>query len=254
MTLYESIPRRRSFTSFIQEPLEASVIDGLVDFLSDSVPPVDDIDWNFDTLPYVDMVRIADREPGVKAPHYLVLRAERKEGCLQNCGYLGERAVLYLTSLGIATRWQGSITVGEDFPDTLPYVTAIAFGRSSEPFRSEEDLQLLVRLPMKKLCFGQYQPFQSMIEAARLAPSAYNRQPCVYVGDNQGKLHVYRKKALLNHPIVSALSCIDTGVALAHLQIAAEAEGKQYAITRLYAKPAFKSYIYQFTLGEAAAN
>ena len=150
MTLYDSIFQRRSFSSFIQEPLDASVIDGLVDFLSDSVAPIDDIDWNFDTLPYIDMVRIAEREPGIRAPHYLVLRAERKEGCLQNCGYLGERAVLYLTSLGIGTHWLGSVTIGEDFPDTLPYVIAIAFGRSEEAFRSASDLQKLTRFPMKK--------------------------------------------------------------------------------------------------------
>ena len=179
MSVFDLIIKRRSASSFIDEPLEDEIIEKLVDYISGLEPPVPDIDWNFDTLPYLDLLKIARSEPGIKAPHYLVLRAERKNFSLQNSGYIGQLAVLYLTGLGISTRWQGSIAVprANDFPETLPYVTTIAFGRSEEPFRSSPDQA--ERLPLKKLAYGFSEPFKEIIEAARLAPSSYNRQPCV---------------------------------------------------------------------------
>ncbi|NLO48977.1 MAG: hypothetical protein GX111_11780 [Clostridiales bacterium] len=244
----DEIIKRRSFSSFIDEPLDERLIEDLVDFISGLTPPVQDIDWNFDTLPYLDLIRISRNEPGVKAPHYLVLRAERKNFSLQNSGYIGEMAALYLTRLGIATRWQGSVTVSamDDFPDSLPFVSAIAFGRSDEPFRAstaEAD-----RLPMKKIAFGKYERFIPMLEAARLAPSAFNLQPCAYVADDRGRLHCYRKKPFLNNPRTSYIQCLDSGAALAHLEIAAKEMELSPSLIRLTPEPAFKNLIYQATL------
>lgn len=248
MNVFELIIRRRSASSFTDEPLEDEIIEKLVDYISGLEPPVPDIDWNFDTLPYLDMVKIARNEPGIKAPHYLVLRAERKNFSLQNSGYIGELAVLFLTGLGIATRWQGSIAVpwANDFPGTLPYVTAIAFGRSVEPFRSSPEQA--DRLPVKKLAYGVTEPFMEIIEAARLAPSSYNRQPCVYVADDRGRLHIYRKKHFLQNPMTSYLNCIDSGVAMAHLEAAARELGMNPEIIRFKPEPRFKNMIYQATI------
>ena len=237
MSVFDLIIKRRSASSFIDEPLEDEIIEKLVDYISGLEPPVPDIDWNFDTLPYLDLLKIARSEPGIKAPHYLVLRAERKNFSLQNSGYIGQLAVLYLTGLGISTRWQGSIAVprANDFPETLPYVTTIAFGRSEEPFRSSPDQA--ERLPLKKLAYGFSEPFKEIIEAARLAPSSYNRQPCVYVADDKGRLHVYRKKRILQNPMTSYLNCIDSGVALAHLETAAKELKMNPEIVRFKPEP-----------------
>ena len=103
--LASQILRRKSFRSFRDDPLDPQLMEELVDFLSDLTPPEPDIDWNFDTLPYLDMVKLCISEPGVKAPCYLLLRAERKRFSLQNCGYLGEMAVLWLTSRNVRRRW-----------------------------------------------------------------------------------------------------------------------------------------------------
>ena len=83
-----------------------------------------------------------------------------------------------------------------------------------------------------------------------MRPPPTTGSPAFYLGDDRGQLHLYRKKALLNHPVVSALSCIDAGIALAHLQIAAEAAGRTFSTTRLYARPGFRNFVYQFTLQE----
>ena len=128
--LYAGIFRRKSCQKFREEELRSEDMDGLVDFLSELEAPEGEIDWNFDTLPYLDMMRICSTAPAIRAPVYLVLRAERKNFSLQNCGYLGELAVLWLTARGVATCWQGSAQVdpNEDFRGSLPYVTCIAMG------------------------------------------------------------------------------------------------------------------------------
>lgn len=245
--LNAAILKRRSFNSFIQEPLENELIEELIDFISALMPPAqDEIDWNFDTLPYIDMVRLCNREPGAKAPHYLVLRAERKQFCLQMSAYIGEMAVLFLTEKGIATRWLGNLSISEDFPETLPFVAAIAFGRSNEEFR---DGNYLDRLPANKTCFGQYSKQRDIMDAARFAPSYMNRQPCAFVADEHGAIHVFRKKVFLNNPVISYAQCLDAGTAMAHLEIAAIASGHTDShIYRLSKPPIFKGMLYQGSL------
>ena len=56
--LASQILRRKSFRSFRDDPPDPQLMEELVDFLSDLTPPEPDIDWNFDTLPYLEMVRI----------------------------------------------------------------------------------------------------------------------------------------------------------------------------------------------------
>ena len=66
--LAAQILRRKSFRSFREDPLDPALLEELVDFLSDLNPPEPDIDWNFDTLPYKDMVKLCMTEPGIKNP------------------------------------------------------------------------------------------------------------------------------------------------------------------------------------------
>lgn len=240
------ICRRRSFRSFREDCVPPDAIEGLVDFLSELDAPAPDIDWNFDTLPYLDMLRLCSAEPGVRAPHYLLLRAERKSFSLQKCGYLGERAVLYLTEQGIATCWQGSVRIpeGGDLPGSLPFVSAIAFGYSDEPFRS--DISEADRRPLKRVAFDRKQRYPSIMELARLAPSSFNRQPCVFAADDRSRIHIFRKEGMLSSPVSRFAQCVDAGAALAHLVCGAEDAGFRAEITRLRPEPFFRRrFVYQ---------
>ena len=238
--LASQILRRKSFRSFLDDPPEAKLMEDLVDFLSELTPPEPDIDWNFDTLPYTDMVKLCMTEPGVKAPCYLLLRAERKRFSLQNCGYLGEMAVLWLTSRNVATCWQGSasITRENDYADSLPFVTAVALGYSDEEFR--ESASEFDRLPPEKLIYNRVEEYRPILELGRLAPSSFNRQPCVFVSDDRKRLHLYRRQKLFANPVTEFEQCVDSGVALAHLELGAREAGYSPAIQRLYPAPKFK--------------
>lgn len=248
MSLYSACAIRRSFTSFRDEELGENLIDELVDFLSELEPPAEDIDWNFDTLPYLDMLKLTSREPIIKAPHYLILRAERKLFSLQICGYIGQMAVLHLTDKGIATRWIGNTQIDQTNidPDLLPFVGAIAFGYSDESFRAAQDFD---RIEASKTCFGNYSRFQPIMDAGRFAPSWMNRQPCAFVADEKDMIHVYRKKVFMNNPVISYQQCLDSGAAMANLEVAARENGYPQAhIFRLSKEPIFKRMIYQASL------
>jgi hypothetical protein len=245
--LEEQIPRRKSIRQYDMScEISAELIDELCDFLSELTLPQTAIDWNFDTLPYNEMVGICATEPGVKAPMYLVLRAEKNNFCLQNTGYLGEMAALWLCSRGIGTCWQGGITVNEDFPDTLPYIASLAFGYPKEPFRT--GAEEAKRKPLKKTTVGEFSGVKGlMAEAVRLAPSAMNRQP-VNLMALEGKINVFRNHVMLNNPIVSYVQCIDVGCALAHMQVIADAHDAPFTYTRTDPAPAWGNKIYQTTI------
>ena len=238
--LAAQILRRKSFRSFREDAPDAQLIDDLVDYLSGLTPPEPDIDWNFDTLPYLDMVKLCIKEPGVKAPMYLLLRAERKRFSLQNCGYLGEMAVLWLTERNVATCWQGSVGItGEsDFPGSLPFVTAVALGYSDEAFR--ESASEFDRLPYDKIAFNRVDAYRPILELGRLSPSSFNRQPCVFVTDDRQRIHLYRKQKLFANPVTEFEQCVDCGVALAHLELGARNAGYEPKIERLNPVPRFK--------------
>ena len=247
--LLESIRRRKSCQRFREEPLKDGDMDGLVDYLSGLEAPVPEIDWNFDTLPYLDMVRICSTAPAVRAPVYLVLRAERKNFSLQNCGYLGELAVLWLTARGVATCWQGSAQVdpNEDFHGSLPYVTCIALGYGEDAFRAPGEEP--ERREAEKVIFNRVPEYAPILEAARLAPSSFNRQPWAFVSDDRARLHLFRKKSLLANPVTEFHQCVDCGVALAHLEVAAEAAGYAPEFQRLKPEPSFRrGLVYQCSL------
>lgn len=248
MAIPHSIIARKSFHTFTSQKPSEELLDELADYLSDLTPPFSELDWNFDTLPHSDLMQIATRSYGIEAPTYLVLRSTKKAGCLQNMGYIGEMAVLWLTERGLGTMWQGSVNVNQedDFPDCLPYITCIAMGYSNEPFRTSA--QQFVRKPLKKIALGATEGFEEYLEAARLAPSFANKQMTRIVCDKQGKIHLFRKKAMMNSPVLTYQDCIAVGASLAHLDVAMKEDGLSPRTYVINPDPVFRDFIYQFSL------
>lgn len=245
--LEENIAKRRSIRAFrMDRPLETELVDELIDFLSGLTLPQDAIDWNFDTLPYEDMVQIATVEPGVKAPMYLVLRSEKENFALQNCGYLGQLASLWLTSRGVASCFQSSINVNEDFPDTLPYLGAVAVGYSDERFYNSSDPRRLK--PLKKWTLGDFSGNNlAVAQSVSYAPSWSDRHPVCLMA-LEGRMHVYRNHALLNNPVINYVQCMDVGAALANMHVTANSLGLGIEFTRQDPTPVWGNKVYQATV------
>lgn len=245
MTLYDAIFARKSVRSFKDEPVDAAVIDELVDFLSEQDAPIGGIDWDFDTLTYNEISGIMDGPPRLLAPHFLVLRSEKTKGCLQNCGYLGQLAVLWLTAHGYGTCWQGGLECRHDFTGVLPYVVAIGFGKTEESFRSgAADFE---RKPLNRIAIGDTSTLRPAIEAAQLAPSSMGMQP-VRLSCVGNRIHIYRKRPFPPLPQLNYSQCIDAGVFAAHLRIAGEHEGYQVLLEKLEPAPEYKkNMLYQLS-------
>ena len=247
MTLDEAIIHRRSIRSYDMEELEPELIDEFVDFLSELVVPDDSIDWNFDILPLDDMRKILNGIPRLQAPHYLVIRSEKIKNCLQNAGYIGEMAALWLTTKGIASCWQSTLEVEPeyDFEGVLPYVTTLAFGRSSAPFRRSAD-EIKKKKRLGAVAFGDMgSPRKEIMELTWMAPSCMNMEPVRYLVDTH-RIHIYRKNnKILKLNQFNYYQCLDVGVAMAHMEVAAKKHGYNVVFERLNPAPELRKEIYQ---------
>lgn len=148
-----------------------------------------------------------------EAPCYIVIKSEPAEGHLLNAGFLGQNIVLALTEKGFGTCWLGGAKSKDNLKEQeLPYVISIALGRPAEPFRKDEGEAK--RKSIFDIAYGCTDIHLPALNAARLAPSAMNRQPARYKCSGD-KLDVYRKKPLL--PMLTKLQEIDCGIALANI-------------------------------------
>jgi hypothetical protein len=157
-----------------------------------------------------------------KAPHFLLISGA--EHPLRNtaAGFLYQHAELFMYSIGLATRWLGTVKGKQPDPD---FVIGIAFGKPLEPaMRKPEDFK---RKPLAEIAQGT----ATRLEAVRLAPSGMNAQPWYFAVDGD-KIHVYYKPSLggLVGKLYS-LTSLDAGIALAHLAVASEHEGKPFTFT-----------------------
>ena len=81
--LYQSIFRRRSIRRYDMTPLEASVIDE-VSKLIPSLKPLYDIKIHISLVPGNTIRGMM----AVRSPHYLILSSEKKDGYLENAGFI----------------------------------------------------------------------------------------------------------------------------------------------------------------------
>ena len=153
----------------------------------------------------------------------------------EKIGYTGEGIILETTAVGLGTCWVGGSMffrrglaesiVGAGEKKRVFAVTPV--GHAAEVFSFAERAQtafgmLHRRKPMAELVSGLDEKqwpdwIKSVLEAARLAPSAVNRQPWrFYVGPNSITISV--DSSLIEWGISKRLDC---GIAMLHIEVAA---------------------------------
>lgn len=157
----------------------------------------------------------------------------------EQVGYLGEGIILEATALNLATCWVGGFfrpeiaasLVGTNENERVLAVTPI--GHAVEDWSLEERIMTGFgrkhqRKPLKKLVTGLEEIkwpmwMKKALEAARLAPSAVNRQPWrFYLEPNSITISVDNLKDTFN--ISKRLDC---GIAMLHIEIASLNCGKK---------------------------
>jgi len=215
LDIYSPIFNRASTRKYDGTPLSAEMLEQIESFIASVKPLLPDVKLSHQVVGFDAVKGLAIP----KAPHFLLISG--KEQPLRNtcAGFLYQHVVLYLCSMGLAARWISGVKHKESNPD---HIIGIAFGKPIEPaVRKQSEFK---RKSLDKIAEGK----DSRLEAVRLAPSGMNGQPWYFIVDGH-VIHAYYKPSLgwllgkLYH-----MTDIDVGIALCHLAVASEHEGKPF--------------------------
>lgn len=246
MELYDAIIYRKSTREYSAESIGNELLQTVRDIIDNAERLNNNIEMKIHLIE--DGHKIHGLLPGIiggygriRAPHYLIVTSEEKEGYLKNIGYTLQGVVLRLTTINLATCWLGGSIKNNPLENTiaipegqLPQLM-IAFGhpaKGKSPFRKNpSDAK---RKDLSKITEGTMDVIWSSIASAiRLAPSAVNTQPWRLVFD-KGKVHVYSAlpgNLILRH-FIESLNLVDAGIALCHAMVAARHFSRNIRFTK----------------------
>ena len=169
------------------------------------------------------------------APGYIAFIGDMDSSRVQEAvGYTGQGIVLEATSLGLGTCWVG----GYFYPDTVArqivvdknerVLAVTPFGYPRDTISFQEKLMtgfgyMHRRKRLKEMVTGTPRQdwMKTALEAARLAPSAVNRQPWRFsLGENSISIDVDKSRD--TYKIARRLDC---GIAMLHLELGARYSG-----------------------------
>ena len=155
----------------------------------------------------------------------VLLYSEKKDGYLQNIGYLGEQLDLYLVSRNIGTLWFGIGKTEEPFED-MEFVIMFSVRKISDDSKYRKDMFRSKRKSVEEIWEGEQ--ILGVSDIVRFAPSACNSQP--WLVKNNGELLVYRyrkpgKRGIMLTDKVSFYNRIDIGIFIFFMDICLEHNG-----------------------------
>lgn len=179
--LYSQIFRRKSYHIFRERSEEAISQAELDDILNAYK--------SFDRLNDIKTeIKIEKDNAGINirnSEYVIKIFSEKKDGYLQNVGYLGEQLDLYLFSKNIGALWFG-IAKSNEVYNGLDYVILIAIAKVNS---YRKDMFKAKRKELNEIWSGDDLGIGNIV---RFAPSACNSQPW-FVENKGNKLYVYRK-------------------------------------------------------------
>ena len=215
MELKEMIDKRRSVRKYTGIPVDDACLEKIKAFAASMKPLYPHIRVHSQIVTK-DQVRFYFPW---KTPQLIAIFSEKKEGYLENVGFLFQQLDLYLQSLGLGSCWLGlgklkNDDVALDAADGLEFVILLAFGHPEGNARRTGAGEFQ-RKTMSEIS-DQNDP---RLECARLAPSSTNSQPWYFTHEGE-TIHAYCSHAgLLRHAMLGTMNKIDMGIALAHLYV-----------------------------------
>jgi len=234
-----AVSRRRSRRAYDGTPADADALER-IGVLCDAWRPYPDARVALVKRPNVDVFTgvVGSYGKVLGAPHVLVfIGDERADFTDQHVGYTGEAVVLDATVLGLATCWVGGffsarkvariveLEVGERVYAVSPLGRPIdadsAAERAMAGLAGAHHRKWVAEIaPGTKR--GDWPAWAvAAVETARVAPSAMNRQPWRFRLEDGGL--VIAKDSRFETPRVTKR--LDIGIAMLHVEIAAEAHG-----------------------------
>jgi len=202
MNLENQIYVRKSCRNYLDDEIDMNQIH---EFIANAKPLVEGIEYSYKILP-PEKLNIRTRW---SSPYYLALFSEKKEGYLENIGFIFQQVSLYMQSVGIGSCWVGMASLKNKDDD---FVIVISFGKSDKMTRERESFK---RKDLSKISDRE----DERLVPAQLAPSAINSQPWYFKHTSEG-FDVYQvKQNILKRQVLKRWNPIDMGIALAHLYV-----------------------------------
>lgn len=220
--LYETIFKRKSIREYDLSPLNGHTLQKIMAHGSALKPLYDHIKIEMKLLSQEDVKGLFL----AKAPHYLAVFSENKDGYLVNAGFMLQQMDLFFSGNGIGSCWQGGPKPTKEILNSskLEFVILLAFGKPKERLH-RESVSEFKRKPLGEIT--DIKGADELLEPARLAPSAMNRQQWFFTG-NAGTIHAYRvKSSILTAFVFDRTSKVSMGIAICHVWIAAKHYGKE---------------------------
>ena len=219
--LYETIFKRKSVRKYDLTPLDERTLAEIIAHISALKPIYDNIKIEMKIVSQKDVKGLLS----AKAPHYIAVFSEAKDGYLANVGFILQQMDLFLSSNGVGSGWQGIPKPTKEILSSskLEFVILLAFGKPKELLH-RESVSEFKRKSLGKIT--NIKGADELLEPARLAPSAMNKQPWFFTGD-ASTIHVYRaKSSFITAFMFEKMSKISMGIAICHLWIAAKHFGR----------------------------
>jgi nitroreductase len=220
--LYETIFKRKSIREYDLTPLDVHALAEIMAHTSALKPLFDGIKIEMKLLSQKDVKGLFL----AKAPHYLAIFSEAKDGYLTNAAFILQQMDLFFSANGIGSCWQGMPKPTKEIlkKSQLEFVILMAFGKPKERLH-RESVSEFPRKPLGEIT--DIKNADQLLEPARLAPSAMNRQQWFFTG-SASAIHAYRaKSSFITAFMFDRMSKISMGIAICHVWIAAKHFGKQ---------------------------
>lgn len=219
MNLFDSINRRKSCRSYIDQPLSEAQLQEIKDAINEFEPLYPNIPLEH---------RFITETKGLlksKAPHYLIISGQGKEGEAENAGFLFQQLILWFDAHDIGCVWLGEAKDAEQNSNGKDLIT-IAFGKANGSLhRKESEFK---RKPINEITNDPKDP---CIQAAHLAPSGMNLQPWYFEKVND-KIILYKQKLKPPVSFIYKKTDLDMGITLCHYALACKQFGKSFAFHR----------------------
>ena len=210
MEYKDIIYRRKSFRSYIPQPLDEQTMEQIKSVINGAKLLYPDQSFSWEIVPPEKIKCVLPW----RAPHNVVIYAKETPQSLVNVGFVFQQVELYMQAKGIGTCWLGMGHPAEKKNETdgsgNPCVMMLAFGRSQESFR--DGIDQFKRRTMEEIT----DTADPILECARIAPSAVNSQPWYFVHEGE-TIHVYGMEKYLRKLMLGNMNKIDIGIALAHI-------------------------------------
>jgi nitroreductase len=244
-SFYEFIFKRKSVRDYDPTPLDQDRLDEITQNLQTLTPLITEIKTEFKIISPNQVTRKLSN----KAPHYIAAFSEAKDNYKVNIGFMLQQMDLYFSANGLGSCWLGIPQPTKEVTDAsnLEFIILMSFGNPKEALH-RTDASEFNRKSLADIT--NIKDAEELLEPARLAPSAINLQNWYFTGSKQ-EVHAYSAKPnFLRNIIGGSYYSVNMGIALCHLQLAAEHNGRKtrFVFENLNDKNAPKGLEYLSTL------